>query len=63
MERLNQRGQILIESVFVILSVISLLIFFQLIIDQQRKESSKARLSKVRKDINYVQKYEDFEAK
>lgn len=63
MANLNQRGQILIESIFVVLSVASLLIMFQMMIDHQRKEISKDRLSKSRKDIIYVPKNENFEAK
>lgn len=63
MERLNQRGQILIESLFAILCVASLLIIFQMMIDHQRKESSQYRLSKSKKDAIYVPKNENFEAK
>ena len=63
MERLNQRGQILIESLFAILCVASLLILFQMMIDHQRKESSQHRLSKSKKDTIYVPKNENFQAK
>ncbi len=63
MDHLNQRGQVLIESLFVVFCVVSLLLFFQLMIDHQRKETTSSRLSKVRKDQVYVQENEYFEAK
>lgn len=46
----NQRGQILIESIFLIMLIGSVLIAFQIMIDHQKTESSKYRLSKYRKD-------------
>lgn len=51
----NQRGQVLIESVFVVLCVASLLILFQLMIDSQKKETTDHRLSKSNKDRIYAQ--------
>jgi hypothetical protein len=58
----NQRGQVLIESVFLVLSIVTLLIIFQMLIDQQRKEINQHRLSKPKKDLIYVQKNENFTA-
>ncbi len=49
----NQRGQILIESVFLVMLVISLLIGFQILIDHQKHQTSKHRMSKFRKDLRY----------
>jgi hypothetical protein len=63
MEHLNRRGQVLIESVFVILCLGSLLILFQLMIDNQRKETSAHRLSQTKKDIQHVPENENFETK
>ncbi len=47
----NQRGQILIESVFLIILIGTVLIAFQIMIDQQKAESNKYRMSKCRKDV------------
>jgi hypothetical protein len=58
----NQRGQVLVESVFLVLSIVTLLIIFQMLIDQQRKEINQHRLSKPKKDLIYVQKNENFTA-
>lgn len=63
MENLNQRGQILIESIFAILCLGSLLILFQMMIDHQRKESNAYRLSKTKKEIMHVEKNENFKSK
>ena len=59
----NQRGQVLIESLFVVMSVVTLLIFFQMMIDNQRKETAHYRLSKMKKDVIHVHQNEDFETK
>ena len=59
----NQRGQVLIESLFVVMSVVTLLIFFQMMIDHQRKETANYRLSKIKKDVIHVRQNEDFETK
>jgi hypothetical protein len=56
MEHFNQRGQVLIESVFVVLSIASLLILFQLMIDQQKKDLTASKLSKMKKEIIYDSK-------
>lgn len=63
MASFNQRGQILIESVFAILCLASLLVVFQMMLDQQRKESRQHRLSKVKKESFYVEKNENFKSK
>ena len=52
----NQRGQILIESAFLILLITALLITFQVLIDHQKNKTAQYRLSKYRKDSNYEQK-------
>lgn len=49
----NQRGQILIESVFLVMIVVSLLIGFQVLIDHQKNQSNKYRISKYKKDLRY----------
>ena len=59
----NQRGQVLIESLFVVMSVVTLLIFFQMMIDHQRKETANYRLSKIKKDVIHVRQNEDFKTK
>ena len=56
MECRNQRGQILIESVFLVGLIAALLIAFQVMIDHQKNESSKYRLSKYRKENLYDEK-------
>lgn len=63
MDSFNQRGQILIESLFAILCIASLLILFQMMIDHQRKETQIYRLSKSKKDSTYVQKDENLKSK
>lgn len=60
---LNQRGQVLIESIFVIFCVVSLLLLFQMMIDNQRTETANYRLSKSKKDITYVPENENFKTK
>ncbi len=62
MESFNQRGQILIESVFAIFCIASLLILFQMMLDQQNKELQKNRLSKNKKEVTYVEKNENFKS-
>lgn len=59
MESFNQRGQVLIESVFAILCIASLLILFQMMIDRQNEEMQKSRLGKKKKEIYYVEKNEN----
>ncbi len=63
MDNRNQRGQILIESLFLVFSIMTLLILFQLMIDQQKNEISRFRLSKFKKDTIYVPKNEDLSTK
>jgi hypothetical protein len=63
MESFNQRGQILIESVFAVFCIGSLLILFQLMIDKQNEEVQKQRLSKKKKEVIYVEKNENFKSK
>lgn len=62
MESFNQRGQILIESVFAVLCIASLLILFQMMIEQQNEEVQKHRLSKKKKEVYYVEKNENFKS-
>lgn len=62
MEAFNQRGQILIESVFAVLCIGSLLILFQMMIDKQNNEIQKQRLSKKKKEIIYVEKNENLKS-
>ena len=45
----NQRGQILIESIFALLCIASLPLLFQMMIDHQLKDTQKYRLSKKKK--------------
>lgn len=60
----NQRGQVLIESVFLLLIITSILIGFQIMIDHQKNQSSQYRLSKYRKDLqDEKNKYQNFNAK
>lgn len=60
MDPFNRRGQILIESVFAILCIASLLILFQMMIDHQMKEAQSYRLSKKKKEVFHVEKNENF---
>ncbi len=52
----NQRGQVLIESVFLLLLVVSLLIGFQIMIDQQKTAAKDYRLSKFKRNNVYDKK-------
>lgn len=63
MEPFNQRGQILIESVFAVLSIASLLILFQMMIDHQNKEMQRHRLSKTKKEVLNVEQNENLKSK
>lgn len=45
MVRRNSKGQILLEAVFLVFMVISLMIVFQGLIEQHRSEIKKSRLS------------------
>lgn len=54
----NQRGQILVESLFVVIMTCSLLFIFQIMIDQQNFQIEKKRMSKKIKDTKYVKKNE-----
>jgi hypothetical protein len=54
----NQRGQILVESLFLVIMTCSLLFLFQIMIDQQNIQIEKKRISKKIKDKKYVKKNE-----
>lgn len=56
MENRNQRGQILIESVFLILVTVSILIAFQIMIDHQKSQFKRNKLSTTIKDITLDEK-------
>lgn len=58
----NQRGQILIESIFALLCIASLLLLFQMMIDHQLEDTQKYRLSKKKKEVFYVEKNENFKS-
>ena len=49
----NSNGQILIESVFLLFVIISILIVFQIIIDYEKKTIYPNKLSKIRKDYSH----------
>lgn len=59
----NQHGQVLIESVFLLLMVFIILIVFQMLIDHEKNQISPQRVSKIRKDLANVQKNEAEPAK
>lgn len=59
----NQHGQILIESVFLLLMVFVVLIVFQMLVDHEKNQINTHRISKIRKDLSNVQKNETEPAK
>ena len=59
----NQRGQILIESIFALMCIASLLILFQMMIDHQIKDAPSYRLSKKKKEVLHVEENENFKSK
>ncbi len=56
----NSNGQILIESVFLLFVIISILIVFQIIIDYEKKTIYPAKLSKIRKDYSHEKTESNF---
>lgn len=54
----NQHGQILIESIFLLLMVFATLIVFQMLIDHEKSQINPERISKIRKDLSNVKKNE-----
>ena len=58
MENRNQRGQILIESIFLVLITVTVLIAFQIMIDHQKTQYRKSKISTTIKDISNDEKTE-----
>lgn len=56
MDYRNQRGQVLVESIFLVFIIMSVLIAFQIMIDHQKAQSNKYKMSKTTKDNIYDQK-------
>lgn len=63
MENRNQRGQILIESIFLVLITVSILIAFQIMIDHQKSQLNKSKISTSLKDTSTDEKFKPYSTK